>query len=88
MIGNATGNPLFEIFSRALRGSYESSIQTGLRSRSTLAQIEKVVDTHEAIVDAIEAQQESRARNLMALHFDEAKNALQLASKAARHKVG
>src|SRR3989442_7761311 len=38
VIGNATGNPLFEIFSRALRGSYESSIRTGLRSRSTPAQ--------------------------------------------------
>jgi len=81
MIGNASGNPLFEIFSRALRGSYESSIRTGLRSRSTLAQIEKIVDTHEAIVDAIEAQQPSRARKLMALHFDEAKDALRAASK-------
>ena len=88
LIGNATGNPLFEIFSRALRGSLESSIRVGLRSRSTLAQIEKIVDTHQAIVDAIEAQQPSRARNLMALHFDEAKNALQVASKAARHKIG
>src|SRR5438552_6122496 len=69
VIGNATGNALFEIFSRALRGSLESSIRTGLRSRSTLAQIEKIVDTHEAIVDAIEAQQPSRARKLMAVHF-------------------
>jgi GntR family transcriptional regulator, transcriptional repressor for pyruvate dehydrogenase complex len=85
MIGKATGNALFEIFSRTLHGSLESSIRTGLRSRSTLAQIEKIVDTHQAIVDAIENQQPSRARNLMALHFDEAKNALQLASKAANH---
>ncbi len=83
MIGKATGNALFEIFSRTLHGSLESSIRTGLRSRSTLAQIEKIVDTHQAIVDAIENQQPSRARNLMALHFDEAKNALQVASKAA-----
>ena len=88
VIGNATGNPLFEIFTQALRGSYESSIRTGLRSRSTLAQIEKIVDTHEAIVDAIAAQQPARARKLMALHFDEAKNALQVASKAARRKLG
>jgi DNA-binding FadR family transcriptional regulator len=88
LIGNATGNALFEIFSRALRGALESSIRIGLRSRSTLAQIVKVVDTHQAIVDAIEAQQPSQARNLMALHFHEAKNALQVASKAARNKVG
>ena len=85
MIGKATGNALFEIFSRTLHGSLESSIRTGLRSRSTLAQIAQIVDTHQAIVDAIEAQQPSRARKLMARHFDEAKNALQLASKAPNH---
>jgi DNA-binding FadR family transcriptional regulator len=83
LIGKATGNALFEIFSRTLHGSLESSIRTGLRSRSTLAQIEQIVDTHQAIVNAIEAQQPSRARKLMVQHFDEAKNALQLASKAA-----
>jgi DNA-binding FadR family transcriptional regulator len=83
MIGKATGNALFEIFSRTLHSSLESSIRTGLRSRSTLTQIEKIVDTHQSIVDAIEAQQPSRARMLMSLHFDEAKMAV-LASKAAR----
>lgn len=84
LIGNATGNPLFEIFSRALRGSYESSIRTGLHSRTTLAQINQIVDTHEAIVDAIEAQRPSQAHKLMALHFEEAKNALQAKSKDGR----
>jgi DNA-binding FadR family transcriptional regulator len=83
LIGKATGNALFEIFSRTLHGSLESSIRTGLRSRSTLAQIQQIVDTHQAIVDAIEAQQPSRARKLMAQHFEEAKNALQLASRTA-----
>ena len=73
VIGNATGNVLFEIFGRALRGSYESSIRTGLRSRSRLAQIEKIVDTHQAIADAIEAQQPARAGKAMALHFKEAR---------------
>jgi DNA-binding FadR family transcriptional regulator len=86
LIGKATGNTLFEIFSRTLHGSLESSIRTGLRSRSTLTQIEKIVDTHQAIVNAIEAQDPSRARDFMALHFAEAKNALQL-SKAARHNL-
>jgi len=84
LIGKATGNALFEIFSRTLHGSLESSIRMGLRSRSTLAQIEQIVDTHQAIVDAIEAQQPSRARKLMAHHFDEAKTALAVASKADR----
>jgi GntR family transcriptional repressor for pyruvate dehydrogenase complex len=87
LIGNATGNALFEIFSRALRGSLETSIRTGLRSRSTMAQIEKIVDTHQSIVDAIEAQQPAKARKLMGLHFEEAKSALR-ASKAARNKIG
>jgi GntR family transcriptional repressor for pyruvate dehydrogenase complex len=73
LIGKATGNVLFEIFGRALRGSYESSIRIGLRSRSTPAEIEKIVETHEAIADAIEAQQSSRARKAMALHFEEAR---------------
>src|SRR5262245_55570659 len=88
LIGKATGNTLFEIFSRTLHSSLESSIRTGLRSRSTRAQIEKIVDTHQAIVDAIETQQPLRARMMMTLHFDEAKTALQVASKAARHKLG
>lgn len=79
VIGNATGNVLFEIFAKALRGAYESSIRTGLRSRSTLAQIEKIVDTHEAITEAIEAQHAARARKMMALHFDEARQALRSA---------
>jgi GntR family transcriptional regulator, transcriptional repressor for pyruvate dehydrogenase complex len=84
LIGKATGNTLFEMLSRTLHGSLESSIRMGLRSRSTLAQIEQIVDTHQAIVDAIEAQQPARARKLMAHHFDEAKMALQVASKAER----
>jgi DNA-binding FadR family transcriptional regulator len=85
LIGKATGNTLFEIFSRTLHTSLESSIRTGLRSRSNMAQIENIVDTHEAIVEAIADQQPARARNLMARHFQEAKDALQLASTAAAH---
>jgi DNA-binding FadR family transcriptional regulator len=81
VIGKATGNVLFEIFGRALRGSYESSIRTGLRSRSTLAEIEKVVDTHQAIAEAIETRQRSRARKAMSLHFEEAKQALHATSQ-------
>jgi DNA-binding FadR family transcriptional regulator len=88
LIGKASGNTLFEIFSRTLHGSLESSIRTGLRSRSTVAQIEKIVDTHQAIVNAIEAKEPARARELMARHFNEAKNALQLASKAVPYKLG
>lgn len=86
LLGNATGNYLFEIFGRALRTPLESSIRTGLRSRETLAQIKKVADTHEAIVDAIEAQHQARARQIMEYHFNEAKQALRAAPKAGRRK--
>lgn len=87
LLGKATGNALFEIFSRTLHGSLESSIRMGLRSRSTLAQIERIVDTHQEIVEAIEAQQPSRARKLMARHFEEAKSALQGAFKTEGHTL-
>jgi GntR family transcriptional regulator, transcriptional repressor for pyruvate dehydrogenase complex len=87
VLGNATGNYLFEIFGRALRTPLESSIRTGLRSRETLAQIEKIVDTHQAIVEAIEAQQPALARKIMERHFNEAKQALRAASKAGRRKL-
>jgi GntR family transcriptional repressor for pyruvate dehydrogenase complex len=86
VLGNASGNYLFEIFGRALRTPLESSIRTGLRSRETLAQIENIVDTHQAIVEAIEAQQPARARKIMERHFNEAKQALRAASKAGRRK--
>src|SRR5262245_18645597 len=86
LLGNATGNYLFEIFGRALRTPLESSIRTGLRSRESLAQIEKIVDTHRAISEAIEAQQPARARKIMERHFNEAKQALRAAAKAGRRK--
>ena len=88
VIGKATGNKLFEILSRALRGSLETSIRAGLDCRTLPSQIAKVVDTHEAIADAVEARQETRARNTMAVHFDEAKNALQNAAAMARRNAG
>ena len=87
-IGKATGNRLFEVLSRALRGSMEASIRAGLRSRTMPSQIARIVDTHEAILDAVDARQQSRARNMMAVHFDEAKNALQMAAKVARRNAG
>ena len=88
ILGKATGNRLFEILSRALRGSLETQIRAGLRSRTNPAQIARVVDTHEAIVDAVDSRQQSRARNMMAVHFDDAKNALQQAATSARRTAG
>ena len=87
IVGKATGNRLFEIISSALRGALETSIRAGMRSRTTQSQIVRIVETHEAIVDAIEASQATRARNVMAVHFDEAKNALQLAARVAHRNA-
>src|SRR5207247_11114469 len=76
-IAAATGNPLFELVSNALRASLEASIQAGLNSPVTQARLARVVETHQAIVEAIEARQPARAAFLMAVHFEEAKDGLQ-----------
>lgn len=76
-IAAATGNPLFELVSNALRASLEVSIRAGLDSPVTKARLERVVDTHQAIVDAIDAKQPARAAFLMTVHFEEAKEGIQ-----------
>ena len=84
IIGKATSNRLFEIISESLRGALEDSVRAGLRSRTTEVQMARVVDTHEAIAEAIGNRQVSTVGHLMAVHFDEAKNALRNALKTAR----
>ena len=76
VIGNATANPLFSLIASALREAMEASIRAGLQSRTTQAQLVQVVDSHQDIVDAIEARDPARAAASMAHHFVEAKNAL------------
>ena len=76
-IAAATGNPLFELVSNALRTSLETSIRAGLNSPVTQSRLARVVDTHSAIVDAIEARQPARAAFLMAVHFEEARDGIQ-----------
>jgi GntR family transcriptional repressor for pyruvate dehydrogenase complex len=76
-IAAATGNPLFELVSNALRASLEASIRAGLDGPITEARLMRVVETHQAIVDAIEARQPARAAFLMTVHFEEAKEGIQ-----------
>lgn len=76
VIGIATANPLFSLIESALREAMEASIRAGLQSRTTEAQLVQVVETHQAIADAIEARDPARAAASMAIHFVEAKNAL------------
>ena len=86
-VGKATGNRLFEIISSALREALVTSIRAGMESRTTQAQVARIVETHSAIADAIEAGQPSRAGHMMTAHFEEARNALQLAGKTARRNA-
>jgi GntR family transcriptional regulator, transcriptional repressor for pyruvate dehydrogenase complex len=82
-IGKATGNPLFALLAGPLRECLGVSIRAGLESRTTQAQLSRVVDTHAAIVDAIEAQLAMKAADLMIVHFEEAKDALRGTSRRA-----
>jgi len=75
-IATATGNPLFELVSGALRLSLEASIRAGLESPVTQARLHRIVETHDAIVDAIEAMHPARAAFLMSVHFEEAKDGI------------
>jgi GntR family transcriptional repressor for pyruvate dehydrogenase complex len=75
-IGEATGNPLFELVSGALRGCLETSVRAGIQSRIVHKQLSSLFDMHAAIVDAIEARAPERAREMMASHFVEARRAL------------
>jgi DNA-binding FadR family transcriptional regulator len=76
IISGATGNPLFRLLVGTLRECMETSIRAGLESRTTRAQINRIVETHSAIADAIASRQSTRAGYMMKVHFDEAKNAL------------
>jgi GntR family transcriptional repressor for pyruvate dehydrogenase complex len=76
IISSATGNPLFQLLVGTLRECMETSIRAGLESRTSRTQLTRIVETHSAIVDAIESRQSTRAGYIMKVHFDEAKDAL------------
>ena len=71
-IAQATGNPLFAIIGGAIRGSLTASIRAGLRNRKTIRELDQIVATHGNIAEAISDRDPVRARNYMAIHFDEA----------------
>ena len=87
-IGKATGNPLFGLLAGPLRECLGVSIRAGLESRTTQAQFNRIVDTHAAIVDAIEAQLGRKAADLMTIHFEEAKDALRRTARRAARAAG
>ena len=75
-LGTATGNPLFVLISSALREAMATSVRAGMESRSDLAQVRRVVESHQDIVDAITASDPGAARACMERHFEDARLAL------------
>lgn len=87
IISGATGNPLFRLLVGTLRDCMESSIRAGLESRTTRAQLTRIVETHSALVDAIESRQATRAGYIMKVHFDEAKEAIRGVADASKREI-
>ena len=75
-LGTATGNPLFALISSALSEAMATSVRAGMESRSDQAQVNRVVESHQDIVDAIIASDPEAAGACMERHFDEARRAL------------
>lgn len=78
-LGAATDNPLFALIATALQEAMATSVRAGLESRRNQAQVLRVVETHQDIVDAIAAGDPELAAATMVRHFDEARNALAMA---------
>lgn len=76
LMGRASGNPLFALVASALREAMGASIRGSFVRRRSAAEIRRTVDTHDRIVDAVEARRPRKARQLMARHFEEARKPL------------
>jgi GntR family transcriptional repressor for pyruvate dehydrogenase complex len=75
-LGTATGNPLFALISSALGEAMATSVRAGMESRSDQAQVVRVVESHQDIVDAIIARDSKAAGVCMERHFQDARLAL------------
>src|SRR6266702_331078 len=73
LINRASGNLLIEVICAAMHESMQESMRVGLIKRKGGADILKVVESHEMIVNAIEQQNAGLAGLLMKKHFAEAK---------------
>jgi GntR family transcriptional regulator, transcriptional repressor for pyruvate dehydrogenase complex len=76
LINRASGNPLIEVVCEAMHESMQESMRVGLLKRKARAEVSGVVETHEAIVTAIEQGNARVAGALMKRHFDDAQTAL------------
>jgi GntR family transcriptional regulator, transcriptional repressor for pyruvate dehydrogenase complex len=76
MIASASRNMLMLHLIQSIRDVLRSTIKEGLRSRFSEAQVQRVQDLHQAIVDAVVARDADEAAAAMAAHFDDAINAI------------
>lgn len=75
-IGQASRNPMFDLIVRSFDTVTRATWPLSWAARSTDAERLKVVDLHDAVVDAIEARDPSAAVVAMAEHFDSSSRAL------------
>ena len=76
LINRASGNPLIEVICEAMHESMQESMRVGILKRRSGRDVLKVVETHEAIVNAVEDGEAGLAGVLMKKHFEEAQAAL------------
>jgi GntR family transcriptional repressor for pyruvate dehydrogenase complex len=69
-LAEASGNPLNPMLLAALRAPLEQLMHIDLGERRTEAELIRIVDAHEAIVDRVCAGDAVGAAGAMALHFD------------------
>jgi GntR family transcriptional repressor for pyruvate dehydrogenase complex len=76
LINRASGNPLIEVICEAIHESMQESMSVGLSKRRSGRDVLKVVESHEAIVNAVEEGEAGLAGLLMKKHFEDAQTAL------------
>ncbi len=76
LINRASGNPLIEVICEAIHESMQESMRVGLSKRRSARDVLKVVESHEAIVTAVEDGEAGLAGQLMKKHFEDAQTAL------------
>jgi GntR family transcriptional regulator, transcriptional repressor for pyruvate dehydrogenase complex len=76
LIASASRNTLMLYLIQSIRDVLRNTIKEGLRSRFSEAQIRRVQELHEAVVNAIAEQDTTAAGGAMATHFDDAIDAI------------
>jgi DNA-binding FadR family transcriptional regulator len=79
----ATANPFYVQFIDACRAAFESSMETGLRTRFSAAELNRVQALHMEILDAVRQGDADAAAQAMTRHFDDALAAVYRARSSA-----